>query len=43
MGKLAQEQIKEWRDGKMGFVMRLLGRYVMFTVAAFVHGGVMGG
>ena len=26
----------------MGFVMGLLGRYVMFTVAVFVVGGVMG-
>ena len=39
---LAQEEIKEWRGGKMGFVMGLLGRYVMFTVAVFVVGGVMG-
>lgn len=27
----------------MGFVMGLLGRYAMFTVAVFVVGGVMGG
>ena len=27
----------------MGFVMGLLGRYVMFTAAVFVVGGVMGG
>lgn len=26
----------------MGFVMGLLGRYVMFTAAVFVVGGVMG-
>lgn len=26
----------------MGFVMGLLGRYVMFTVAVFAAGGVMG-
>lgn len=31
-----------WRGGKMGFVMGLLGRYVMFTAAVFVVGGVMG-
>lgn len=39
---LAQEEIKGWRGGKMGFVMGLLGRYVMFTAAVFVAGGVMG-
>ena len=27
----------------MGFVMGLLGRYVMFTVSVFVAGGGMGG
>ena len=32
----------EWRGRGMGFVMGLLGRYVMFTVAVFVAGGVMG-
>ncbi len=26
----------------MGFVMGLLGRYVMLTVAVFVVGGIMG-
>ncbi len=26
----------------MGFVMGLLGRYVMFTAVVFVVGGVMG-
>ncbi len=26
----------------MGFLMGLLGRYVMFTVSVFVAGGVMG-
>lgn len=39
---LAQKEIKEWRGGKMGFVMGLLGRYAMFTTAVFVVGGVMG-
>ena len=39
---LTQEEIREWRGGKMGFVMGLLGRYVMFTVAVFVDGRVMG-
>lgn len=39
---LTQEEIREWRGGKMGFVMGLLGRYVMFTAAVFVVGGVMG-
>ncbi len=39
---LAQKEEKEWRGGKMGFVTGLLGRYVMFTVAVFVVGGVMG-
>ena len=39
---LAQKEEKEWRGGKMGFVMGLLGRYVMFTAAVFVAGGVMG-
>ncbi len=39
---LAQEEIKEWRGEKMGFVTGLLGRYVMFTTAVFVVGGVMG-
>ena len=38
---LAQKEEKEWRGEKMGFVMRLLGRYVMFTVSVFVVGGVM--
>lgn len=39
---LAQKEEKEWSGEKMGFVMRLLGRYVMFTVSVFVVGGVMG-
>lgn len=32
----------EWSGRDMGFVMGLLGRYVMFTVAVFATGGVMG-
>ncbi len=32
----------EWRGRDMGFVMGLMGRYVMFTVAVFAAGGVMG-
>lgn len=39
---LAQKEEKEWRGGKMGFAIGLLGRYVMFTAAVFVVGGVMG-
>lgn len=31
----------EWRGGGMGFVMGLLARYVIFTIAILVVGGVM--
>lgn len=32
----------EWRGRDMGFVMGLLVRYVIFTAATFMAGGVMG-
>lgn len=32
----------EWRGGDMGFVMGLSVRYVIFTAATFMVGGIMG-
>lgn len=32
----------EWRGRDMGFVMGLLVRYVIFTVATFMVGGIIG-
>lgn len=32
----------EWRGRDMGFVMGVLVRYVIFTVAIFMVGGIMG-
>lgn len=39
---LVQKEIKGWRGRGMGFVMGLLGRYVIFTAAIFMVGGIMG-
>lgn len=38
----AGREMIEWRGRDMGFVMGLLVRYVIFTVATFMVGGIMG-
>ncbi len=38
----AGREMIEWRGRKMGFVMGLLGRYIIFMAAIFLIGGVMG-